>query len=82
MLKSQPIAPPATAEALVALFRAEGFNPGTPPGLDPEVLAIDVNCYRRMRCPRCGGRLAVEPWTDGASYRLLSFCKCLFAVEA
>jgi hypothetical protein len=80
---TRPLAiPPSTGGALRSRLRAAGFRPGTPPGLPAEALAIDLDCYSRMRCPLCGGRLAVEPWTDGASYRLLSFCKCLFAVEA
>jgi hypothetical protein len=44
--------PPATAKALREQFRAEGYRPGVPPGLDHATLALDLDCYRRIRCAR------------------------------
>jgi hypothetical protein len=79
MLKSTT--PPATATALRSQLHAEGFRPGIPAGLDPEDLAIDLNTYRRQRCPRCGRRLDAAAWTDGRAYRLLCSCQCGYAVE-
>jgi hypothetical protein len=73
---------PATAEALRSLFRAEGFRPGVPAHLPAEALAVDLNCFRRMRCPQCRKSVAVRPWTDGARHRLLCSCRCGYATEA
>ncbi len=72
---------PQTAEALRALFRSEGFKPGKPPGLPAAALALDLRCYRRMRCSACRRRLTPRPWTDGAAYRLLCSCRCGHGTE-
>ncbi len=74
---------PASAEALRGQLRREGCRPGAPAHLPAEVLDIDLAAYSHQRCPRCRKRLAVEPWTDGACYRLLCRCPaCAFAEEA
>lgn len=82
MLNPSCSTPPATAEALRAAFCADGFHAGKPPALPLEALAIDLNTYRRQRCPRCGRRLDAAPWTNGDGYRLLCSCRCGYAVEA
>jgi hypothetical protein len=78
----QPTLCPDTVEALRDLFRSEGFVPGLPPHLPAEVIAADLACYRRMRCPRCRRRLGVRWWTDGVCHRLLLACRCGYATEA
>ena len=83
MRNGNPTTVPATAEALRALFAAEGFSPGPPPGLPAEVLMIDLHANRGRRCPRCRKRLAAEPWSDGVCHRLLCGCTaCAFGEEA
>jgi hypothetical protein len=71
----------ATVEALRALFRAEGYRPGLPPGLPVEVVAADLACYRRMRYPTCRRRLTPRSWTDGTTHRLLCACRCGYGCE-
>jgi hypothetical protein len=65
--------------------RADDWIDGAPPGLDPEILALDMRLYKHARCPRCQRRtLGLRPQhrRRSGAYRILGTCRACKYQEA
>ena len=71
-------------EQLEMTLHLDGFRRGVPPWVSAATWAIDVRCYSRSGCPRCGQRRHVQAWHRASprTYKLVLSCPtCLVAEE-
>jgi hypothetical protein len=64
------------AEALAEEFMREGFMPGAPKCVPPEVVILDARIWRRSRCPVCRKpQRSFRPYFKDAHYRAVVRCR-------
>ena len=72
MIQTQTTTSHPTAAEIEREWLALGFQPGGPGHVPPAVVAVDIRCYRVMKCPACNHRgMAVKTFHRRDEYRLL-----------